>query len=189
MSLLVPHWWGWVRHIQRPIAGVLQPYLDRYTLRRQHASGTNPWRIYLHHFLARDAVGKHNHPSTWSIGIPVWGSYTEEVLHQGRPPTHKDADGAYGCEWVASWVTVFPGGWVETRRVRWWNYIPASKYHEITELHPGRVPWAPWRRCRGVWTLFICGPLTGRGWGFFIPGRGHVDHTELEHTKVTTSTP
>jgi hypothetical protein len=52
------------------------------------------------------------------------------------------------------------------RRVRWFNWVPAQKYHRIVSLYPG--PGA-----RSVWTIFICGPLTGRGWGFLRNGR-HV---------------
>lgn len=181
MSLLVRHWWGWVRHIQRPIAGALAPYLDRYTLRKQGDSGTNPWRVYLHHFLARDSDDFHNHPSKWGFSVVLWGSYTEEVLE----PDHK-------CTWHQRNPTLLEGYpdydfcmegscrefVVRARKVRWFNWIPASKYHRITHLHPG--PGA-----RGVWTVFVCGPLTGRGWGFYVPGQGHVDHSAKEHTKVT----
>lgn len=134
---------GWVRHILRD--GHI-PYLDRYSVRKQGPSGTNAWRAYLHHFLAPDAEGHHNHPQAWSFSIVLWGSYTEEVL-------------TFEC--------AMTGPVVRTRRVRWFNWIPDGKYHRITELHPGRGG-------RGVWTLFVCGPLTGRGWGYWIPGRGHV---------------
>jgi hypothetical protein len=60
------------------------------------------------------------------------------------------------------------------RRVGWFNFILADKYHRITELHPATTGG-------GVWTLFFAGPLARdgagrpRGWGFWIPGRGHVD--------------
>lgn len=160
---------GWVRHIPRALStGELVPYLNRYTLRRQNESGANPWRVYLHEFLSPDSEGHHDHPSTWGFSLVLWGSYTEEVLNLNH---HTTVNG------VAHVRNVHP------RRVRWWNYIPASKYHRITELHP-------WPGARGVWTLFICGPLRrdpqGRpkGWGFWIPGRGHVDHTEVESTAV-----
>ncbi len=149
---------GWVRHIPRGTPPT--PYLDRYTLRKQGASGTNPWRLYLHRFLAPDGEGHHNHPSTWSFSVVLWGSYTEEVLD-------------FHPAWCGH---ILPA--VRTRRVRWWNWIPATKYHRITELHPGPGAF-------GVWTLFVCGPLTGRGWGFFVAGKGHVDHTAVETTKVT----
>lgn len=157
----VRHWWGWVRHMVRPGAPGAPPvaYNDRYSLRAQGPSGTNPWRVYLHHFLAADSEGHHNHPSAWSFSIVLWGSYTEEVLV--RPET-------WGCTCVP-----LCGSVIHTRRVRWFNWIPASKYHRVTELHPG--PGA-----RGVWTLFVCGPLTGRGWGFWQAGRGHVPVLETD---------
>jgi hypothetical protein len=143
---------GWVRHILR--AG--EPYLDRFSLRRQGPSGTNPWRVYLHRFLAPDAPGHHNHPSAWSFSIVLWGSYTEEILE----PAWHYRDGSHGAL-----LTHMPTR-VRRRRVRWFNWIDADRYHRIAELHPG--PGA-----RGVWTLFVCGPLTGRGWGFWRDGR-HV---------------
>ena len=166
MSTLVRHWWGWVRHITRDGVGA---YLDRYTVRKQNESGANPWRLYLHNFLAPDSVGHHSHPSRWSFSIVLWGSYTEEVCHVPQ----REQDRAYFVERdLAPAVTV--------RRVRWWNWIPASKYHRITELHPG--PGA-----RGVWTLFVCSGLTGKGWGFWDKNLGHVPHTELDHTRVVES--
>jgi hypothetical protein len=64
-------------------------------------------------------------------------------------------------------------GLVTRRRVRWWNFIRSTTYHRIAELHPG--PGAT-----GVWTVFVCGPLSGRGWGFFRPGVGHVQVTDSE---------
>lgn len=149
---------GWVRHILR--AG--EPYLDRFSLRRQGPSGTNPWRIYLHRFWAPDGPGHHNHPSAWSFSIVLWGSYTEEILEVDRTRLDHDA-----CHEVGPgiWATPFARR-VVSRRVRWFNWITADRYHRIAELHPG--PGA-----RGaVWTLFICGPLTGRGWGW--AGKGHV---------------
>lgn len=168
MSMLCKHWWGWVRHITRPVDpawndGPQMPYLDRYTIFPQRESGANPWRIYLHKFMARDSVEFHNHPSRWSFSVVLWGSYTEEVL-KVEP------------SWEPLWLQPV----VRTRRVRWFNWIPADKYHRITTLHPG--PGA-----RGVWTLFCCGPLTGRGWGFWRAGVGHVDHSAAEHTKVVRS--
>jgi hypothetical protein len=173
VSTLVRHWWGWVRHMARPVTlfgggpDVLLPYMDRYTLRRQKDSGANPWRLYLHNILAGDSLGHHNHPSTWSFSVVLWGSYTEEVLVWDDISAQR-----YNSPPV-----------VVSRTVRWWNWIPSSKYHRITELHTG--PGA-----RGVWTLFVCGPLrrdakgAALGWGFWRAGVGHVPHTAMEHTKV-----
>jgi hypothetical protein len=146
----------------RPVAGssgdsTLLPYMDRYTLRRQKDSGANPWRLYL-----------HNIPSTWSFSVVLWGSYTEEVME--KTSAHR-----FAVPYVADCGACQPV--IRSRKVRWFNWIPASKDHRITELHPG--PGAS-----GVITLFVCGPLTGRGWGFWRPGVGHVPHTAMEHTKV-----
>lgn len=144
---------GWVRRIPRELG---QRYLDRYSLFKQGASGTNQWRVYLHHFLATDGDGHHNHPSQWSFSVVLFGSYTEEILHRD-------------CGGVPN------GTRIERRRIRWFNAIAAEKYHRITELHP-----SVFGERIGVWTLFFVGPLTGKGWGFWIPRRGHVDHATLE---------
>ncbi len=149
---------GWVRHLFR---APNIPYMNRYSLREQGPSGTNPWRVYLHNFLAPDDAGHHNHPSAWSFSIVLWGSYTEEVLHP-----------CGGRVWRSA----------HSRNVRWFNWVPATKYHRISALHPG--PGA-----RGVWTLFVCGPLTGNGWGFWVPGRGHVDQATRFDARDQTPTP
>ncbi|MES2384494.1 MAG: hypothetical protein V4593_08090 [Pseudomonadota bacterium] len=160
-----------LRRISRSVAGVVLPYLDRYSFRPQGESGTNEWRAYVHHFLAPDDDGHHNHPFAWSLSIVLRGSYTEEVLHIGTKVT-----------------------WTETRRVRWFNWITADKYHRIVSLHPARPGAAPGA---GVWTLFLAGPLardragTPRGWGFWLPGRGHVPwkqrNAELERAAETAA--
>jgi hypothetical protein len=114
-------------------------YLQRWALRPHRPSGENGWRVYLHRFLTGDGDGHHNHPWQWSFSVILRGSYTEETFDvaQGEPTA------------------------VRTRRVRWFNWIPAHRYHRITELHGN------------VWTLFVCGPVA-QGWGFWMPGRGHV---------------
>lgn len=163
---------GWVRHIVRREPGATEPtpYLDRYSVRQQGPSGHNPWRAYLHAFRAPDQPGHHNHPSAWSFSIVLWGSYTEEIFETGEQiARHWGVDHPYA--YATPWR---PAGRAYRRRVRWFNWITADRYHRITELHPG--PGA-----RAVWTLFVCGPLardpvTGRrrGWGFWRPGVGHV---------------
>jgi hypothetical protein len=158
---------GWVRHLLRPATPggpSNMPYMDRYSLREQAVSGSNEWRVYLNHFLAGDTDGHHNHSFAWSFSIVLWGSYTEEIL--GVDPHAPLDHQAHHQVAPGIWATPF-GRSVRTRRVRWFNFIRASKYHRITQLHPG--PGA-----RGVWTLFFAGPLSGRGWGFFVPGVGHV---------------
>ncbi len=148
---------GWVRHILRDGAA----YLDRYTVFKQGPSGTNPWRIYLHRFHAADGPDFHNHPSKWSFSIVLRGSYTEEILE--KYCTSGPADGSVEtCGCGQQMLTR-----VVSRRVRWFNYIPADKFHRITRLHPRRPGGC-------VWSLFICGPLTGRGWGFMRPGGQYV---------------
>lgn len=131
-------------------------YLKRWALRPHRPSGENGWRVYLHRFLTGDGDGHHNHPWRWSFSIVLWGSYTEERFDI-RPERREidPLDPAY---------TVAPGlekTLTETRRVRWFNWIPANRYHRIVELHGN------------VWTLFVCGPVA-QGWGFWMPGRGHV---------------
>jgi hypothetical protein len=164
LARVLPSWlpFGWVRHIRHDGA----PYLDRYSLREQGPSGHNPWRVYLHKFHAPDAPGHHSHPSSWSFSIVLWGSYTEEIFE-----TPEQIERRWCC-----WGHDHPYrhvGRAYHRRVRWLNWIVADRYHRIAELHPG--PGA-----RGVWTLFVCGPLARRpdgtraGWGFWVPGKGHV---------------
>lgn len=147
---------GWVRHMTRPAESVGAPpipYMDRYSLREQGPSGTNPWRLYMNHFLAPDSEGHHDHPSRWSFSFILWGSYTEEYFD-----VH---EGSWGRE-------VTP---LRRRRVRWFNWLTSggtsTRYHRIIELHPGLGT-------TGVWTIFGCGPLSGRGWGVWQPGHGRV---------------
>lgn len=137
--------WFYCRHITRELN---ERYLDRWTVRPQKQSGKNAWRIYLHHFLAPDNDGHHNHPWKWSFSIVLRGSYTEEYFDRHT--------GSWGQELTS----------LRKRRVRWLNLIRADRYHKITELHGD------------VWTLFFCGPLTGKGWGFWMPGRGYVPFLE-----------
>lgn len=121
-------------------------YLKRWAIRPQYQSGFNAWRMYLHRFISPDGIGHHNHPWTWSFSIVLWGSYTEEYFDGPGPHSSREF-----CHRV------------RTRRVRWFNWIPSMRYHRITELHGT------------CWTLFFCGPKLPSGWGFWIPGRGHVD--------------
>lgn len=139
-------------------------YLRRWALRPHRPSGENGWRMYLHNFHAPDDDGHHNHPWRWSFSIVLRGSYTEEfftdpaVVFRAATP-----------ERLAEVMT--PDAMKATRRVRWFNWITADRYHRIVALHP-----APGK----VWTLFVCGPIAcdadgkARGWGFWIPGRGHI---------------
>jgi hypothetical protein len=128
---------GWVREIPREDGR----YLTRWSLRRQLPTGGGGWRAYVHRFWAHD-IETHNHPWRWSFSIILWGSYTE---------TYADlVNGDLGP--------------LRTRRVRWFNWIPETRFHQITELHGA------------VWTLFFAGPLHRKSWGFWVPGRGLVHH-------------
>ncbi len=100
---------------------------------------------YLHNFQSPDFDGHHNHPWRWSFSIVLKGGYTEERLLCNDCGVHPCRDPL-----------------VEVRKVRWFNVLRSHDYHKITELHGD------------TWTLFICGPLTGRSWGFWMPGRGHI---------------
>jgi hypothetical protein len=94
-------------------------------------------------------------------------------------------------KWAFSVVLL--GSYVEDtpddpRHVKWFNFIRPAKYHRITRLVPSR--WG----VRGVWTLFVAGPLARnddgslRGWGFLVPGRGHVPHKRYIKEMVARET-
>lgn len=95
-------------------------------------------------------------------------------LHQFHAPDGPDLHN-HPSHW--SFSIVLWGSYSEDtperrQRVRWFNWVPADKYHRIVSLYPG--PGA-----RSVWTLFVCGPLARsadgalKGWGFWRNGR-HV---------------
>ena len=128
---------GWVREIPRECGR----YLTRWSVREQKLTGCGGWRVYLHRFWAND-LELHDHPWRWSFSLILWGSYTERY-----------------ADLVDGELTE-----IRTRRVRWFNWIPATRFHQITELHGT------------VWTLFLSGPLHGKSWGFWVPGRGRIKH-------------
>jgi len=178
---------GWVRHIPReidPATGAPVRYLDRYSVRRQKQSGSNEWRIYLHAFHAPDSEGHHNHPCRFGWALVLRGSYTEEYLEWEDCRTPNMIWFGWTCNGHGDDSPCGVRPVVRRRRVRWFNWVPASKYHRITQLHPRRPGGA-------VWTLFFMGPLkrdpaTGAraGWGFWVPGRGHVPHEVREAERV-----
>ena len=129
---------GWVREIPRECGR----YLTRWSVREQKLTGGGGWRVYLHRFWSND-LELHDHPWRWSFSLILWGSYTERF-----------AD-------MLPWGELGP---VRTRRVRWFNWIPSTRFHQIAELHGT------------VWTLFCCGPVHGKSWGFWVPGRGLIHH-------------
>jgi hypothetical protein len=130
---------GYVREIPRETGR----YLTRWSIREQKPTGGGGWRAYLHRFWAHD-LELHDHPWRWSFSLILWGSYTERYADL--------VDGELGP--------------VGRRRVRWFNWIPSTRFHQIEELH-GQV-----------WTLFVCGPVHGRSWGFWVPGRGRIKHKQ-----------
>lgn len=86
------------------------------------------WRMYLHRYDAADGERwLHDHPFS-GLSLILSGGYVEEVL------SHLGAESR---------------GW----RRRWFNWIPARKFHRISSVLPG------------TWTLFVHGPHRHR-WGF-----------------------
>lgn len=142
---------------------------------RDRVRGT--WRARLHNFVGPDDAGHHNHPFLWSFSImlsALWGaSYTEEILERSCSIMHTQDD-CEGCSVSQTRTRIV------TRCVRFFNWIPITKYHRVTELHPGLFGW-------GVWTLFITGPRVGE-WGFWDEKRGHVPHAtySAEHGNIST---
>lgn len=102
-----------------------QPYIARIYL----TPWWSPWQLYLHRIMVSDDA-MHNHPWTWSASVLLEGSYDETTSDRL-------------CGW---WY------WRE-RKVRWFNFISAHRWHALT-LRNG-----------GVWTLFLTGRRT-RLWGF-----------------------
>lgn len=160
MSTAVARTWfgGWVRHIARETG----PYLTRWSLRKQYGEGESHknggWRAYLHQFFSTDSE-LHTHPWHWSFSIVLWGSYTERFFDaRDSPCTYSDYTGEPCPNHEPP---------IRTRRVRWFNWIGRQRHHQIVELHP---------RLGRVYTLFVCGPAHGKSWGFWVSGRGLVNH-------------
>ena len=142
-----------------------EDYLSRWSIRKQ-AQKAGAWRAYLHSFHSPDDEGHHNHPWKWSLSIVLWGSYTEQRFELTPCPENLGPE----CKACAK-------RHIDERRVRWFNLLRESTYHRISELHP---------RCGKVLTLFITGPFSGRSWGFWIPGRGHV-HWKVRQAENTAA--
>jgi hypothetical protein len=151
---------GWVREIPRETGR----YLTRWSVREQRPDAGGGWRMYLHRFWDHDHE-THNHPWRWSFSIILTGSYDEEYFDFSA---HGPLDA-----WTTPELEAFQ---VKRRRVRFFNWIPATRFHRITELH-GTVR-----------TLFVAGPLHGKSWGFWVPGRGLVKNKQrkLERGLPTT---
>lgn len=86
---------------------------------------------------------------------------------------NKDDDGYHNHPWRIAFSLVLRGGYIESRidtntgiityhKVRWLNILTNKHYHRIESINPN------------TWTLFLVGPLSGKSWGFWIEGRGHV---------------
>ena len=99
------------------------PGLVRYSVFPQ--TRNEGGRVYVHRFSVLDSE-VHNHPWAWSASVILRGQYTERLCDRG------------------------PDGPFRTRVVRWWNYIPHERHHQVTELGADRA----------VWTLFVCGAST-----------------------------
>ncbi len=112
-----------------------RPYLERYFL--AHFLGL---RVYLHHFVASDPDGVHNHPWRYSLSIILCGWYMEQRLDEWRVR-----------KWL-NWITgdTFhrivlpegsPGVWsifIHSRRVKPWGML-----RERSALTEERLSWHP----------------------------------------------
>lgn len=141
-------------------------YLRRYAIRaQQEENQDSAWRIFLHHFLLPDGDAHlHNHPWVWSFSIVLWGSYEEEYFNTCDCPQwdpRMESCGSPENHHV-----------LKRRTIRFFNFIPEGRYHKVTKLN-GKV-----------WTLFFSGPRAKQDWGWFVPGRGHVQWEQyLEERK------
>ena len=108
-----------------------QRYMERYYL--------TSW-LRIHRLMSPDKdAGVHDHPYP-SVAIILAGGYKEDVAKH-ISPTH--------------------GALVVKKKVRWVNFIPANKFHRITEVLPD------------TWTLVIRGPDSKvgskkKGWGYVV---------------------
>lgn len=118
-----------------------KPYMERYYVGQLFGV-----TFYLHRFVSADSERHiHNHPWRRSASLILTGSYLEEIATDLCAHA-----GPSGC------VT-------EVRRVRWFNWIPGSRFHRISDTEPG------------TWSLFMhgaremvdCGMAERpKGWGF-----------------------
>lgn len=137
----------------RVISTLGNEYLRRYTYRSLGwfpGDKPTPFSIYLHHFIRPDDDRElHSHPWKWAVSVTLAGGYVEE-----RFPTECDTCGHPQ-----------DGYHKVTRRTRFLsvNFIRGTDYHRVASLHG-----------KETWTLFIAGPKAS-SWGFWVPGRGHVE--------------
>lgn len=117
----------------RQIAVGGRAYLDRY-----YAGSLLGLRFYIHNFKGSDpGRGPHDHPYS-SLSLVLAGGYWEEVV------TKLDTSWCIGYHTRRKW-----------RGAGRINWIPAGKFHRITNVKPGG----------NTWTLFVSGPRR-KGWGF-----------------------
>lgn len=138
-------------------------YLDRRSLTPQvRGNEDGGHRTFLHHFLAPDGDELHNHPWKWSWSIILpWCWYDEDYFDIDKLSSIDLAVMTNPAEPVTV-EQLKELGIVKSRRVRFFNFISGRRYHRITNIS------------KSCWTIFHSGPEVG-DWGFFIPGRGHVD--------------
>ena len=109
--------------------------------------------VFLHYFHRGDDEPElHNHPWGWSLALVLAGGYVEE-RRRGAP--------ASGGSVV---VRLLTPGMV--------NVLTGDTFHRVELTDPRR----------GSWSLFVAGPRTGRGWGFwnrrtgrYLPWREFID--------------
>lgn len=122
---------------------------DTYIARYHTADDQKNARWFLHNIQRGDhEEWSHNHPYKWQFSLILSASYEEEYFEvKGEEP----------FQWRTN---------IKKRRVRFFNWIPGSRFHRITKLNGE------------VWTLFIHGPKHGDSWGFWWDGVGYI-HNEL----------
>ena len=91
-----------------------RPYIDRF-----HVCTLGRVTVYLHQYHSADGDRElHDHPWTWSVGIPLAGGYNEQRLR---------------------WVCAVGGAVTRLRRIRpWrWNWMTVNSAHRVAEYLPG----------------------------------------------------
>lgn len=127
------------------------PYLSRWYLWR-HNSGEG-LAVFLHKFhRGDDDLDLHNHPWSWSLAIILSGGYREERR-----------------VWAHAYTEMFDQVRTRTLRPGMVNFIRGTDFHRVELLSDE------------AWSLFIAGPHTGEGWGFwnrltnqFLPWREFI---------------
>ena len=108
------------------------PYLERY-----YVATLCGWRVYLHHFIASDPDGLHDHPFRHSLSIILAGWYLEE--RRGGWRTRRWFNYVSGdCFHRVVVPAGSRGVWtllVHSRRVKQWGFLlPAEQWISINGL-------------------------------------------------------